>query len=61
MVIGRRWWVSSLAVMLLFSVLTVVAQQPALALTELPPGGTFTDDDETLEEGHIRRAGMGRY
>jgi hypothetical protein len=53
MVIGRRWWVSSLAVMLLFSVLTVVAQQPALALTELPPGGTFTDDDETLEEGHI--------
>ena len=53
MVTRRRWLVSSLAVALLFSVLTVVGGTPATALAELPPGGTFIDDDEMSQEGYI--------
>jgi hypothetical protein len=40
-------------VALLFSVLTVVGGNPATALAELPPGGTFIDDDEMSQEGYI--------
>ena len=50
---ARSLGLSLLAALLMFSLITVVERSPAIALAELPPGGTFTDDNEMFQEGWI--------